>query len=242
MTGAMKPALRRFVIGIPLYEGVNVFDAISAYEVFSWMQSSLAKRLTVELSLVAETMRPVVTRENGLVLTPQKTFREMPRLDLLWVPGGDANKLVRAMQPGPYRTFLQSRARTAQYVTSVCEGALLLASAGLLDGYRATTHWEFIPCLKRYPRIKIARGFPRFVVNRRRDAAGRTRYVVTGGGVASGLDESLELVRLIAGRAVAEEVQTTIQYFPKPPVHGRIVPATSCPLPAAPPKRTTAAR
>jgi cyclohexyl-isocyanide hydratase len=58
---------------------------------------------------------------------------------------------------------------------------------------------------------------------------GRKRYVVTGGGISSGLDEALELVKLIAGKEVAEGVQVTTQYFPKPPVKGKLKRAKTCP-------------
>ena len=100
---------------------------------------------------------------------------------------------------------------------------MLLAKAGLLDGFQATTHWAFIPCFKQFPKIKVAEGNPRFVVDRNR---------ITGGGVSSGLDESLKLVELIAGYAVAQQVQLVTQYFPCPPVSGTITPATTCPLSA----------
>lgn len=63
------------------------------------------------------------------------------------------------MRGGPYLDFLKAQSAGADHVSSVCEGALLLAAAGLLDGYRATTHWAFIPCLKQFPAIKVADGF-----------------------------------------------------------------------------------
>jgi cyclohexyl-isocyanide hydratase len=120
-----------------------------------------------------------------------------------------------------YLDFLITRSAHASWVTSVCEGALLLAQAGLLDGYLATTHWAFIPCLKQYAAVKVAEGYPRFVVDRNR---------VTGGGVSSALDESLKLVELIAGYAVAQQVQQFTQYYPCPPVASTITPTDSCPL------------
>src|SRR5467141_1111725 len=109
----------------------------------------------------------------------------------------------------------------ARYVTSVCEGALLLAAAGLLDGFEATTHWAFIPCLKKHPAIKVAEGHPRFVVDRNR---------VTGGGISSGLDEAFKLVELLSDYATAQKVQQTTQYYPRPPVSGTLPNATGCPL------------
>jgi hypothetical protein len=88
--------------------------------------------------------------------------------------------------------FLQRHSATAHLTVSVCEGALLLAAAGLLDGYRATTHWAFRDCLARFPRIDVAPYYPRYVVDGNR---------ITGGGISSGLDEAL----------------LNVQYNPRPP-------------------------
>jgi cyclohexyl-isocyanide hydratase len=107
-------------------------------------------------------------------------------------------------------------------VTSVCEGALLAARAGLLDGYSATTHWAFMNCLRQFPRVTVVEdGHPRYVVDRNR---------VTGAGISAGLDEALAICELIAGTAVAMSVQLTTQYFPRPPVWGVIPPAGDCPV------------
>jgi cyclohexyl-isocyanide hydratase len=119
-----------------------------------------------------------------------------------------------------YLDFLITRSANARYVTSVCEGALLLAQAGLLDGYLATTHW-FIPCLKQFRHVKVAEGYPRFVVDRNR---------VTGGGISSGLDEALKMVELLAGYDVAQKVQQFTQYYPAPPVASVIPEPGGCPL------------
>lgn len=226
----MSKKVPTFLIVIPVYDGVDLLDVAAPREMFSWLKSNVAETLDVEIRVVAPTGDPITTRD-GQRLLPDRTFAETPRADLLWVPGGDVPALKRTMADETYRKFLTSRARTVTYLVSVCEGALLLADTGLLDGYRATTHWAFIPCLKSYPKIRIAPGFPRFVVNRVRPRPGRRlRYVVTGGGISSGLDESLELIRLIAGKKVAEAVQSTTQYFPEPPVGATLTPATDCPL------------
>lgn len=219
-----------FLIAIPVYNGVDLLDVAAPREMFSWLKENVAKTMNVELRVVAPTAAPITTRD-GQRLLPDATFPQTPKVDLLWVPGGNVPDLKRTMKDETYRKFLTSRARTTTYLVSVCEGALLLADTGLLDGYKATTHWAFIPCLTCYPEIRIAPGFPRFVVNRVRPRPGRKlRYVVTGGGISSGLDESLEIIRLIAGKKVAEAVQVMTQYFPKPPVSGKLMPATDCPL------------
>jgi cyclohexyl-isocyanide hydratase len=181
-----------------------------------------APQLGIEIVLTAENAGEVLTRA-GVCLVAQKCFDDVPAVDLLWVPGGDPSAL-KVLMHDPRRTYLDfliTRSANASWVTSVCEGALLLAQAGLLDGYLATTHWAFIPCLKQYPAIQVAEGYPRFVVDRNR---------VTGGGVSSALDESLKLVELIAGYAVAQQVQQFTQYYPCPPVASIIPPTDSCPL------------
>lgn len=212
-----------FNIVIPIYEGVDLLDVAAPHELFNWMGSYWKER-TAKVLLVEAKGRPVRTRD-GLLLTPDKSFGAFRRrglqTQLIWVPGGDLSKLQKMMRDDHYLDFLREQSREASYVTSVCEGALLLASAGLLDGYRATTHWAFIPCLKSFPAIKVAAGHPRFVVDRNR---------VTGGGISSGLDESLEVIALVCGRRIAKKVQLMTQYFPKPPVHGRIPAEKKCPI------------
>lgn len=212
-----------FNIAIPVYEGVDLMDVAAPYEIFNWMGTYWKER-AVKVELVAAAPQVVSTRD-GLKLTPDRTFDDFRKCslqaDLLWVPGGDPEKLQQMMGDPGYLDFLRGQSEGASYVTSVCEGALLLASAGLLDGYSATTHWAFIPCLKAFPEIKVADGYPRYVVDRNR---------VTGGGISSGLDEALELVALVSSEDVAKQVQLVTQYFPRPPFTGDIPGTDECPL------------
>jgi len=212
-----------FDIVIPIYEGVDLMDVAAPVEMFSWMTELWTAR-TATVTLVAEHRHPVKTRD-GLILTPQRTFDDYGehrrQAQLIWVPGGDPSALKRLMQGGCYLDFLVAQSRKADYVASVCEGAMLLAAAGLLNGYCATTHWAFIPCFAAYPEIEVAEGFPRYVIDRDR---------ITGGGISSGLDEALAVVALLAGDEIAKSVQMTTQYFPDPPFSQTITPSTSCPL------------
>ena len=112
---------------------------------------------------------------------------------------------------------------------------MLLAAAGLLDGYRATTHWAFIPCFGAFPKIQPVGGKRRTLAALRgRSAAARPGALgtrVTGAGISAGLDEALQLVLMLFGKKVAKQVQIDIQYFPDPPVNARLKPAKSCPIP-----------
>jgi transcriptional regulator GlxA family with amidase domain len=207
------------IIGIPIYEGVDLLDVTGPYEMFNWVT---ALGLTIEAVLVAETRREVTSRD-GLTFRPHKSFRQVGQLDVLWVPGGDPAALKRLMtdQKRRYLDFLVRQSKAARIVASVCEGALLLAAAGLLDGYRATTHWAFVPCLKRFPKVRVVRGHPRFVVDGNR---------ITGGGISSGLDEALRLIEILTSTEIAQSVQRTTQYYPKPPVHSVLPDAGDCPF------------
>lgn len=212
----------RFVIAIPIYPGVDLLDVAAPKEVFKCMGDSWGER-EVQTYLVAESRSPLATRD-GTTLTPDRTFDddEVAHVDLLWVPGGAPDALVVQMKNRVFRDFLVERSRDAEYVTSVCEGALIAANAGLFDGYRVTTHWAFVPCLEAYPEVEIAPGTPSFWHDRNR---------VTGGGISSGIDESLYLVKLVAGESIAAGVRQFIQYFPNPPVYANLPGCDGCPVP-----------
>ena len=210
-----------FIIAIPVYEGVDLLDVAPPYEIFCWWAEQWKER-RVEVYLVAEQKEKPVSTFNRFQLIPHKTFDELSHVDLLWAPGGNTPDLAREMDNPVFLEFLQRAAKKAEWVTSVCGGSLLLAEAGLLDGHEVTTHWAFLPCFERYPRVRVAEGYPRYVQSGNR---------VTGGGISSSLDEALGLILLIAGEDVARGVQLMIQYFPDPPVTGTIPGATVCALP-----------
>ena len=197
-------------LGIPVYEGVNLLDVAGPLEMFSWVD----KKKGLETVLLSVDGKPV-TSLNGVRFDAQASLEATPELDILWVPGGDPDALGRIMSDpaSPYVAYLRQVAKDAKWVCSVCEGALLLARAGLLDGHKATTHWAFVDCLRRFPAIKVAKGYPRFIESGNR---------LTGGGISSGLDEALHLITRLFDDETAIDVQVTTQYFPVPPVAGKI--------------------
>ncbi|HEV7644115.1 MAG TPA: DJ-1/PfpI family protein [Pyrinomonadaceae bacterium] len=217
----MSIDITNFPITIPIYEGVDLMDVAAPCEFFGWWAGNTTNP-NITITLVAETLEPVNTR-NRIMLTPMQTFDDYYQNNiqsgLIWAPGGDPNSLSKLMQGGPYLDFLVQQSEKAEWVTSVCEGALLLAAAGLLNGYTATTHWQFIPCLAEFSEVTVAPGYPRYWVDGNR---------VTGGGISSGLDESLEIINMIAGEAMAQSVQLYTQYYPDPPVTSTIPGATTC--------------
>ena len=202
-------------VGIPVYNLVDLLDVAGPFEMLNWAG--------FDITVAARSAGRVVCR-GGLAIEADVSFDDSPRFDILWVPGGDPSALAARMEDRVFLDFLKQRSQGAQYVCSVCEGALLLAAAGLLDGYTVTTHWAFAACFAgRFPRVTLAPGHPRFYLDRNR---------LTGGGISSGLDQALELIRLTQGAPAAEAVQLNTQYYPQPPVNSTI-PKTppTCPLP-----------
>jgi cyclohexyl-isocyanide hydratase len=208
--------LERIMIGgIPVYDDVDLLDVTAPFEILKWMDPK------IDLRLIAPKPAKITARNGGFSFDAPYGFNDVPKLDVLWVPGGDPAALKKIMsgKNQAYLEFMKDRSANAKYVCSVCEGALLLAKAGLLDGYECTTHWYFIPCLKQFCHVKVVEGFPRFVLDRNR---------LTGGGVSSGLDESLKLVELLSDYATAQSVQQNIQYYPCPPVASTISQIDKC--------------
>jgi len=182
-------------VGLILFEGVTQLDFTGPYEVFSRMPGA-------KVHLVAESMAPIRT-EFGLTVSPDTTFDGAPPLDVICVPGGWG---VNAQLENPaIAKFLGTRAPSARYVTSVCTGALLLGAAGLLDGYRATTHWMSVGFLPRFGATHVDQ---RVVIDRNR---------ITGGGVTAGIDLALVIAAELYGEATSQTIQLAIEYQPAPP-------------------------
>jgi len=203
------------IIGMPVYPDVDLLDVTGPHEIFKWM----GDEVTVEL-IADKVNEGCITTRDGFTFKANKTFENASKLDVLWVPGGDPDALNRQLANTDYMNFLKRQA-DARYICSVCEGGVLLAASGLADGYLMTTHWAFVPCLAKFPNVKVAQGFPRFVLDRNR---------LTGGGISSGLDEAFKLVELLTDYETAQGIQRTTQYYPCPPVASELTPATSCPL------------
>ena len=148
--------------------------------------------------------KQVMESDSGMVVRATATFAECPRdLDVLFVGGGPGQAAV--MEDPEVLHFLADRGARARYVTSVCTGALVLGAAGLLQGYRAGTHWAALRVLPLFGATPVA---DRIVVDRNR---------ITSGGVTAGLDFGLHLVATLVGEDVARIQQLAMQYDPQPP-------------------------
>lgn len=162
----------------------------------------LSRLGNVTIDLVAKTRDPVPT-DAQFALTPTATFADYGGCEILCVPGGFGDQAV--MEDAESLAWVRAMAEGATWVTSVCTGALILGAAGLLKGYRATTHWGSHHHLASFGAFPV---HERVVFDRDR---------VTGGGVTAGIDFALALTAAIRGEAHARFVQLSLEYDPRPP-------------------------
>jgi cyclohexyl-isocyanide hydratase len=183
-------------VGFLIYPGVIQLDVMGAYQVLAFPPNT-------HIHLIWKTLSPIVSNE-GLTLIPTVTLADCPPLDVICVPGGGVGQ-IEVMKDAEILNFLKQQSATAQYVTSVCTGSMILAAAGLLQGYKATCHWAFRDQLA----MLGAEVMPqRVVIDRNR---------VTGAGVTSGIDFGLTLLGLLCGEEVAKMTQLMMEYTPEPP-------------------------
>jgi cyclohexyl-isocyanide hydratase len=184
-----------FTVGLVLFEGVTQLDLTGPYEVFARMPDT-------RVHLVAHRVRPVRT-EWGMAITPDLSFDEAPPLDLLCIPGGFG--IDACLEDARMLRFVRAQGARAAYLTSVCTGALMLGAAGLLRGYRATTHWMSLDLLRQFGAEPVD------------ERVVRDRDRITGGGVPAGIDFALVVAAELFGPEIAQRIQLAIEYRPAPP-------------------------
>lgn len=190
-------------VSILIFPGVEELDFVGFLEVLAVANRAVGKRY-FDTDLVGTEKGPFKC-SGGLKVVPDKTLTKARGHDLLFVPGGGASRgtgVDAVSKDERVLRLLRKTAKEGGMVWSVCTGALVLGSAGLLKGRRAVTHHNFLDQLE----SQGAR-----VVRRRTVADGK---ITTGGGIASSIDVGLELVRRTLGRKVAIRVQKSMEYTP----------------------------
>jgi transcriptional regulator GlxA family with amidase domain len=184
-------------IAIGLYEGFTALDAIGPYQVLSLVPGTDVRLCALQAGRIND--------DNDLLhFDVEHSFADVPRPDVLLVPGGVITRKMAA-EGHPIVDWIAAAHPHTTWTTSVCTGALLLGAAGVLDGLAATTHWYAYDELRRYG----AEPTEQRVVTEGK--------VVTGAGVSAGIDLALTLVGKIHGPEVAEAIQLGIEYDPQPP-------------------------
>lgn len=183
------------IISFLIFPQVTQLDLMGPAQVLSRLPGA-----TVQL--VAKALGPVAT-DAGFPILPTHDFASAARPDILCVPGGFG--ITGVMEDPESLAWLRDMAGTAEWVTSVCTGSLILGAAGLLRGYRATCHWASHEWLAAFGAIPVKE---RVVFDRNR---------VSSGGVTGGIDFGLALAAAIAGEDTARFIQLSLEYDPAPP-------------------------
>jgi len=195
-------------VGILVFDDVEVLDFCGPFEVFSVTRLNEERRREepspFDVFLVAQASGPV-TAVGGMKVLPQFAFGKCPKLDVLVVPGGWGTRAE--MKNEVLLSFVKSRAKEVETLTSVCTGALILGKAGLLDGLRATTHWRSLELMQEL--------FPKVQVDRESHVVEQGN-VLTSAGISAGIDMALRVVIRYFGEAVARSTTRHMEYpFPE---------------------------
>lgn len=174
----------------------QILDVTGPMATFAGVNETLDRQV-YELVIVAPKRGPLRT-SSGMGIVADLGIEafaptRLRKSDTVIVPGGNPG-VGRALDAGQIVEFLKQAYRRGVRVASVCNGTLLLAAAGILDGRRATTHWKSVDRLRRLrPQVKID---------------DESIYVCDGNvwtsaGVTAGIDLALAMIEADLGRAIA---------------------------------------
>lgn len=184
-----------FRIVFILYPKLTQLDFTGPYEVLARMPGAEA--------IIASKDGGELVTEMGLTFANLRKLSDIDRADMIMIPGGPGQ--TAAMLDPDFMAEVKRLGASADYITSVCTGSLILAAAGLLNGKRAGSHWAYRDLLERFGAIPDD---ARVV---------RDGNCITGGGVTAGIDIALSIVADLRGADVAKMIQLSIEYAPAPP-------------------------
>jgi transcriptional regulator GlxA family with amidase domain len=187
---------KKKTLGVLLFNGFEVLDAYGPIELWGNMKTR------VQVVTIAA-KRGEITSTQGPKTLADYGYDDTPHLDLILVPGGmGAFQLIHDI---PTLKWLREKAKEADIVMSVCNGASLLAAAGILNGHSATTnkmHWKMSTEQGQNVKwIKKARWVDEGTV-------------VTSSGVSAGIDMTLAVIARLYGKDIADQLAKTIEYEP----------------------------
>jgi putative intracellular protease/amidase len=186
-------------VAIVLYPGVELLDFAGPGEVFAGARTE--KGPAFHTYTVARSKAPLQSMR-FVTVTPQYTFEDCPKPDIVVVPGGDVPTEDQTL-----RAWVSARSKDTELMMSVCNGALIYAAAGLLKGLEVTTHHsalQGVALLEPEARVYSNR---RFVDN---------GHVLTAAGIAAGIDGALHVVERFCGQETAWNTARGMEYDWRP--------------------------
>ncbi len=188
--------------GLLIFDDAEELDFVGPWEVFT--TSALVRDSGDSAVLIAERTEPVRCSK-GMRVLPDHTLDDHPPLDVLLVPGGSGTR--REVSNRAVLDWIAKTGASAQWVTSVCTGSLLLHEAGPARGRRVATHFSFEDAMEARGAVTVVRD-ARYVIDGK---------LATSQGVSAGIDLALWLIGNLHGREHSRAVRRYIQYEPAPP-------------------------
>jgi len=184
-------------LAILIFDGVQIIDYTGPYETFGHAYRDDGPAFNIYT--VSEKTNAITTAM-GMSVNPKYSFENAPKPDVLLVSGGNVSG---PLENAVVIKWIQDRAKDAEIVLSVCNGAFILAKAGLLDGLEATTTAGLIQSLRQVaPKVRVVDD-KRFVDNGK---------IITAAGLSSGIDGSLHVIERLLGKGTAQMAALGMEY------------------------------
>lgn len=192
-----KPKVEIKTVGILLYDGYSILDAMGPYNVLSEMMG-------VNVFFVGR-YKGLITTANGMKVQCDTSIAEIKQLDILLIPGG-LKETYLLTKDTTLLNWVKAIDVNSKYTTSVCTGAWILGATGLLKDKEATTHW--------YGKKILGDEFGAIVQDKRFVKSGK---YWTSAGITAGMDMSLALINEIMGEKYTKTAMLDLEYDPQPP-------------------------
>lgn len=192
MEGAEAESMRDIKVAILIFEGVELLDFAGPGEVFAATEG-------FEVYTVGLEEKPVLS-QRFLTLVPAYTLDNCPSPDIVVIPGGELEYLLSYK---PLLQWIRATSIKASHLLSVCTGAGLLASAGLLNERKATTFSSYKKRLQELAPTATILPDARLADN---------GQVITTAGVSAGIDGALHLLARLKGVQTAQSTADYMEY------------------------------
>jgi len=186
---------RRRIVTV-LFDGFELLDVFGPLELYGVLSDHF------QISLIGPQPGPVMSSQ-GPAAHADHAYHDAPRPDIVLVPGGMGTRALA--QDQAWLQWLADWSTPAELITSVCTGSALLAAAGLLDGYRATSNKRaFVWAAAQGPDVEW--------IPTARWVEDRNRW--TSSGVAAGMDMTLAIISRLHGSELANTLADAVEYDP----------------------------
>lgn len=186
-------------VAILIFDKVEVLDFAGPFEVFSVSYDDEGNKL-YDVCLIAEENQVIKARNNFQVL-PNKTIDTDEKFDMVLIPGGFGTRPL--MQNETIKKWVRKQFEQVEMMLSVCTGSLVLATSGLLENLKATTHHgAFDELAAVAPNTEIIKG-TKYV---------DTGKVITSGGISAGIEMALHVVERHHGIEQARKTANYMEY------------------------------